>query len=399
MDILMLSNKMPYPPKDGGSIATLSIAKSLSELGHKVTLLVMNTSKHYFSIDDVPQLLSEKIEFIGIDVNTDIRPLDAVKNLFFSSLPYNAQRFITKAFDEKLKEILIQRSFDVIHLEGPYLGPYIRTIRKHSKALVSMRPQNVEHEIWQRTAAQSRGLKKWYISNLARRVRRFEVSMLNNYDVMVPITKRDGDLFVKLGCKIPMHVTPTGIDAETFLPDYDNIDYPSLFHLGALDWPPNQEGLKWFFANVWPGILKEFPDLKFYLAGRNAPPYFSKLDEPNVVFLGEVENAQDFIRSKSVMIVPLLSGSGMRIKIIEGMALGKAIVTTSIGREGIDTTHGKDMMVADSPEEFFNAVRYLLSDKQNVLEMGRQAVEFIRHHYDNRNIMASLVEFYHKNLS
>jgi glycosyltransferase involved in cell wall biosynthesis len=398
MDILMLTNKMPYPPKDGGSIATLSIARSFSELGHKVTILAMNTSKHHFNVDDIPANISEQIEFIGVDVNTDVSVWDALKNLLASSVPYNAQRFITLDYDRKLAEVLQSRKFDVVHLEGPYLGPYIRTIRKHTTALVSMRPQNVEHEIWQRTAAQSKGPKGLYIANLAKRVKRFEVSMLNNYDVMVPITKRDGDLFKKLGCKIPMLVTPTGIDTGTFKPDYENIDYPSLFHLGALDWPPNQEGLKWFFSKVWPKILKEFPDLKFYLAGRNAPPEFDKFSEPNVEFLGEVESAHDFIRSKTIMVVPLLSGSGMRIKIIEGMALGKAIITTSIGREGIDVTHKKNMMIADSPDEFLDTVRFLLSGKEKAVEMGKQAVEFVNHHYDNLSIMKALSDFYIKHL-
>jgi polysaccharide biosynthesis protein PslH len=398
MDILMLTNKMPYPPKDGGSIATLSIARSFSELGHKVTILAMNTSKHHFNVADIPATISEQIEFIGIDVNTDVSKWDAIKNLLVSSVPYNAQRFISPDYDRKLTEVLQSRRFDVVHLEGPYLGPYIRTIRKHTTALVSMRPQNVEHEIWQRTAAQSKGPKGLYIANLAKRVKRFEVSMLNNYDVMVPITKRDGDLFIKLGCKIPMLVTPTGIDTGTFKPDYENIDYPSLFHLGALDWPPNQEGLKWFFAKVWPKILKEFPDLKFYLAGRNAPPEFAKFSEPNVEFLGEVESAHDFIRSKAIMVVPLLSGSGMRIKIIEGMALGKAIITTSIGREGIDVAHEKNMMIADSPDEFLDAVRFLLSGKEKAVAIGKQAVEFVNHHYDNLSIMKALSDFYIKHL-
>jgi len=398
MEILMLTNKMPYPPKDGGSIATLSIARSFSELGHKVTVLAMNTSKHHFNVDDIPGSISKQIEFIGIDVNTDVSKWDAIKNLLVSSVPYNAQRFISTDYDHKLSEVLQSRRFDVVHLEGPYLGPYIRTIRKHTTALVSMRPQNVEHEIWHRTAAQSKDLKKLYIANLAKRVERFEVSMLNNYDVMVPITQRDGDLFKKLGCKIPMLVTPTGIDTGTFNPDYENFDYPSLFHLGALDWPPNQEGLKWFFAKVWPKILKEFPDLKFYLAGRNAPPEFDKFSEPNVEFLGEVESAHDFIRSKAIMVVPLLSGSGMRIKIIEGMALGKAIITTSIGREGIDVTHEKNMMIADCPDEFLNAVRFLLSGKEKAVAMGKQAVEFVNHHYDNLSIMKALSDFYIKHL-
>jgi glycosyltransferase involved in cell wall biosynthesis len=398
MDILMLTNKMPYPPKDGGSIATLSIARSFAKLGHKVTMLVMNTSKHYFNLDEVPQEITEMIEFTGVDVNTDLSAWAALKNLLISSIPYNAQRFINEDYDTRLAGLLQSRKFDVVHLEGPYLGPYIRTIRRHTAALVSMRPQNVEHEIWQRTAALTGGLKGLYIANLAKRLKRFEVSMFNNYDVMVPITKRDAALFLQLGCKIPIHVAPTGIDAEAYKADYENFGFPSLFHLGALDWPPNQEGLRWFFAKVWHGILKEFPELKFYLAGRNAPPEFTRLSEPNMKFLGEVESAHDFIRSHAIMVVPLLSGSGMRIKIIEGMALGKAIIATSIGKEGIEVIHKKHMMVADTPEEFLGAVRFLLSAKENVVEMGKQANTFVNQHYDNLKIIQSLIDFYQKHL-
>ena len=98
------------------------------------------------------------------------------------------------------------------------------------------------------------------------------------------------------------------------------------------------------------------------------------------------------------MVVPLLSGSGMRIKIIEGMALGKAIITTSIGREGIDVTHEKNMMIADSPNEFLDAVRFLLSGKEKAVAMGKQAVEFVNHHYDNLSIMKALSDFYIKHL-
>ncbi len=394
----MLTNKMPYPPKDGGSIATFSIAKSFADLGHTVTLLVMNTSKHYYDLKAVPGEISDKIKFIGVDVNTDISAWDALKNLLISSVPYNAQRFISTEYDRKLAGLLQKRKFDVVHLEGPYLGPYIHTIRKHTTALVSMRPQNVEHEIWQRTAALSKGIRKCYLTSLAARLERFEISMMNNYDVMVPITQRDGDLFTRHGCKIPVKVAPTGINSEAYMPDYNNINFPSLFHLGALDWSPNQEGLKWFFANVWPLILQEFPSIKFYLAGRNAPAYFSKLSEPNVEFLGEVENAHDFIRSRAIMIVPLLSGSGMRIKIIEGMALGKAIITTSIGREGIEIVPGKHMMVADQPLEFVEAVRFLLLGKEKVVEMGKQASAYVNQYYDNKKIISSLIDFYQQHL-
>jgi polysaccharide biosynthesis protein PslH len=399
MEILMLANKMPYPPKDGGSIATLSMAKSFAALGHKVTMLAMNTSKHYCRLEDIPGEITSSIEFHSVDVNTDISFGAALHNFLFRSIPYNAARFITGDFDSRLAGLLKSRKFDVIQMEGLYLGPYIRTIRKHSRALVSMRAHNIEHEIWQRTAALSSGVKKFYLANLAKRIYRFETSMLNNYDVLVPITGRDAEGFLKLGCKIPVHVAPTGINSQDYKPDFVNFEFPSLFHLGALDWPPNQEGLKWFFAKVWPYIIKEFPGLEFYLAGRNAPAYFSKMSEPNVKFLGEVDDAHDFVRSKAVMIVPILSGSGLRIKIIEGMALGKAIITTSIGKEGIESTHMKNMMIADDPIGFTQAVKHLLSGKEKVIEMGRQALDFVNQYYDNIKITESLADFYRKHLN
>jgi glycosyltransferase involved in cell wall biosynthesis len=157
---------------------------------------------------------------------------------------------------------------------------------------------------------------------------------------------------------------------------------------------PNQEGLSWFFENVWGKVLEKHPGLNFYLAGRNAPAFYSSLPYANVIFLGEVENAYDFIRSRAVMVVPLLSGSGMRIKIIEGMALGKAIVTTSIGTEGISTTHGKDILIADDPEQFALCIASLIDHRNYCMEIGKNARNFVAAQYDNSAITLSLTEFY-----
>ena len=145
MNILILSNKMPYPPKDGGSIATFCIARSFAALGHKVTVLAMNTLKHYYNTDLIPKDISGLIEFIGVDVDTQISVFDALKNLLTKSIPYNAQRFISEEFENRLAGLLQTRSFDVVQLEGTYLGPYIHTSRKYSTALVIIRSHNIEH--------------------------------------------------------------------------------------------------------------------------------------------------------------------------------------------------------------------------------------------------------------
>lgn len=394
MRILLIANKLPYPAKDGGAIATMNLAKSFALLGHDVTLLAINTSKHFTDPGLIPSELTDLIRFISIPVDTDIKITRLVRNFFFSKWPYNAERFISKDFEQALISLLDKEKFDIIQLEGLYLAPYLDAARSHSGAKVVMRAHNIEHEIWERTVTQQSGIRKIYLRHLACRIRRMELQYLNHYDAVVPITSRDEDVLRKLGCRLPCHVVPMGINAGDLFPDHSRLEFPGLFHIGALDWMPNQEGLLWFFENVWGKILQKHPDLKIYLAGRNAPQKFTSLPYPNIEFIGEVDDAYQFIRSKAIMIVPILSGSGMRIKIIEGMALGKAIVTTSIGSEGIATSHGENIFIADYPEDFAGNVCTLAENRDLCLEMGNKARKFVTENYDNNAITGSLALFY-----
>lgn len=393
MHILIIANKVPYPPKDGGSIATLSLAKQFVKLGHQVDILAMNTSKHYFRLDLLPLELSRSIKFIGVDTPALISPFAALKNLFFSKKAYIAERFYTENFRKRLEILLDENSYDVIQLEGSYMGMYMSSIRAHSSAKVAMRAHNLEYEIWERTAANSCPSKKFYFSNLAKRIKKLEVKQLNDFDAMIPITKRDGDKLKSLGCKKPVHVTPMGVSIHQ-LPDHSKVDYPSLFHIGALDWPPNQEGMFWFFEKVWPIVLEKHPHLKFYLAGRNASDKIKNLKVKNLVYLGEVDSAIDFMNSKAIGVVPLLSGSGMRIKIVEAMALGKPQVTTSIGAEGNPAKNGVEIMIANTPEDFAQKIFQLVENKDVFDQMSENAYQFVKREFDYDTITQSLIAFY-----
>ncbi len=418
MRILQITSKIPYPPKDGGAIATYNLTKGFFHLGHQITVLSLNTNKHHINPDKIivknqdfhiiksnfssNSLCNDKINLIAVDCNTDIKPVKALANLLFSRKPYNAVRFISNALHHTIKKLLSSKDirFDVIQLEGLYLVPYISVLRKYSKAIVALRAHNVEHEIWQRTYYQETNkVKKAYLKILTRRIKRMEQVMLNSYDVLVPITHRDAKVFQQLGNYKPLHVSPTGIDhTTTETSNHSNLqqnEFPSVFYIGALDWTPNQEGLIWFVDCVWKRITKKYPMLNFYIAGRNAPQWLAeRIQCNNVVFEGEVENAKAFMLSKGIMVVPLFAGSGMRIKIIEGMALGKTIITTSIGTEGIDSTNHENIMIANSADEYISAVEKLINDKPLYFTIGRNAIQYIKRHFDNSKITASLVNFY-----
>lgn len=401
MIFLILANKIPYPANDGGNIATLNMATGISEQGHEVSVLAMQTLKHSFNIENIPVSLKEKIKFYSVKVDTSITFMSALKNWLFSELPYNARRFINDDFRNELIRLLSENRFDVIQLEGVYLAPYIETIRKYSVAKISLRTHNVEHEIWQRMALIEKSfIKKIYFNNLWRRIKKFEISYLNKYDFLVPITDRDGKRLNDLGNVMPSHTVQTGINLpENFVPV--TVDGSGeIFHIGAMDWAPNQEGLIWFLREVWPLVLEKYPEQKFFVAGRNAPEWFVKYlkKQKNLVFMGEIEDAAGFIRSKSVMVVPLLSGSGMRIKIVEGMSLGKTIITTSLGLEGISAVKGEHILIADTPDEFFVELKKVIGKPEIQLTIGNKASQFIRENFNNKTIIKGLLQFYNSYL-
>jgi glycosyltransferase involved in cell wall biosynthesis len=399
MRILQVSNKYPFPPKDGGAIAALNLANGLARAGHEVSLLAMRTPKHGGKSLKNDDRFSYK-EVFTTYVDTTIRPLRLLKNLFFSGLPYNAERFIDRDFREKLAGILTRNNYDIVQLEGIFLMPYGETIRKYSRAKIVLRAHNIEHEVWQRLTLQTRNsLRRAYYRKLSGRMAVFEYSFINAYDMLVPISERDLRSFNSHGNTKPSRVIPLGMDVsgspQVSYTDLNN----KLSFIGSLDYIPNQEGLIWFIEKVWNKFLHPSHPYSFYVAGRNAPARLKNyLARQPLTFAGEVEDAGKFIQSGGVIVVPVLSGGGIRVRIIEAMAMGIPVVSTSIGAEGIDVTDGSDIMIADDPKIFAEAIIKLLENQAFFANIGKNARSFIAEKMDENKLSAELLTFYQDNL-
>lgn len=397
MRILVLSSKMPYPPIDGGSIATLNLSQALYREGAEISLLSMNTRKHYFSTEDIPQDIRTTLNLQTVVVPAKINTWAAIKNLLFSKQAYTAERFYDDAFKAKLKEVLQKQSFDIIQLEGLYLGLYVPFIRALSKAKIVYRAHNLEFEIWQRAAKRSSALKKQYFSNLSKRLLKLEKKVLHWADAVVPISAKDGEWFARQKPQLQMHIAPAGISRLFEKPNNQPSTEIDLFFIGALDWLPNQEGLLWFVEEVWPEIHQKYPQLKFYIAGRNASAQMKNIKAPNLFFLGEVEDAPLFMQQHAIMVVPLFSGSGMRIKIIEAMALHKAIITTALGLEGNAAKAPEHLRIANTKMDFIAQITELLNRPEDIQKIGEAARQFVLSEFNQQTIAAKLLLFY-KNL-
>jgi glycosyltransferase involved in cell wall biosynthesis len=318
----------------------------------------------------------------------------------FSSDSYFVSRFYFEDFKNALIKKLRSNQFDIVQLEGLFMGVYIPIIKNYSKAKIVLRAHNVEHLIWQRHLQNEKGsLKKMYLSMQTKRLKRFEWEVMQQVDAVVTITDIDRDVFEKAGFKKPYYNCITGVDVASYKEGTAVKKPKTLFHFASMDWMPNQEAVRWFLANCWSDILRAVPDAKLVIAGRHMPEEFIKMSEPNVLVIEKVNDAKTFYKEHEIMLVPLLSGSGLRIKIIEGMAYGKAIVSTSIGAEGIECTNGKNIIIADLAKDFSSAVTTLLQHPEKVKNLETEAQIFAENVLDNSKVVNGLVNFYNKLLN
>ena len=376
-----------------------NLANGLMMQNHNVDIITMNTLKFRVDVDTLPVDYRYKTNYTAVFVNTKISYVDAFLNLF-STKSYHIQRFESQEFGDVLKQILKNKNFDIIQLETIYVAPYIDIIRQFSDAKIVLRSHNIEHLIWQRYAnTLDNIIKRKYLLLLTGRLKNYEMSVFEKVDGIAAITSVDTSYIRNCGINTPLAVVPFGLNINKYEFKPSHNESPAFFHLGSMDWMPNQEAIRWFLDNCMPRISSSFPNAKVRLAGRNMPSWIYTYKFPNLEIVGEVEDAAVFMQNQSVMFVPLLSGSGVRVKIIEGMALGKTIISTTVGAEGINYKDGEHLLIADSPDDFMEKFRICIEKPELCAKIGENARRLIEREYDISVTTSHLIDLYHKMLN
>ncbi len=401
MKILQLCHKPPFPLVDGGCVAIHNVTDMLLNSGQEVKVVALETPKHPVNMSAFPKDYLQRTRFESVFVDTTPRLKDALKSLC-THTSYHINRFYSKQMVSLLTQILKRETFDIVHVESIYMMAYIPVIRKYSKAKVVMRMHNIEHEIWERLAQNERNLlRKWLYRTNAHQLEKVERRILQLVDGYLTISTPDYQFFQALSPETKGEVLTFGIDMDKYEDEDDYIpsDEPSIFHLGSMNWAPNVEGIEWFLDEVWPVILKEQPELTFTIAGHHIPESFYQRHDQNVILAGSVPDANEFMLQHDIMVVPLLAGSGIRVKIIEGMALGKVVITTSVGAQGLEVENGKHLFIANTPEEFAAAIHKCVATPDLCSIIGENAREFISVHHNSALIKDQLISFYKSLLS
>jgi len=390
----MLCNKSPWPKREGGPIAMHAMISGLLNAGHTIKVLAANTNKYNVDPLSIPEDFKANtgIEFVDIDLSLSFS--GALYN-FLTGKSYHVSRFHTKAFALKITDVLKRDTYDIIQLETLQMATYLDIIHRYSKAPVVLRAHNIEHKIWQRIAENCPNpFKRLYINHLYRSLKRFEIGILNKMDGIVAITPVDARNFDRLSHSTNIISIPFGINLDTLPENIVQPDEASLFHIGTMNWYPNEESIKWMITQVWPQVSQRLPEIELHLAGRYMPDWLKNLSVPRIIVDGEVPDVWEYMQRFSIMVVPLFSGSGIRIKIVEAMAAGKAIITTAIGAEGINYENGQHLIIAKDAKSFTEAVVKVCKDKQLRDNLGKNARMLIAKEHDNNKLMQKLTLFY-----
>jgi len=397
MKILVLSPKPPWPPHDGGAVAILRGIEGLSSNGAEIYLLSMRTEKHG---PPVPEAGKKHLSFLysheTVEVDTMIRPLKMLQNLLFSREPYDLARFRSDEFSRVMRRVIRDGGFDLVQCEGVLFTCYLGEIRSETSVPVVLRAHNAEHRIKEMMSGQASGrLRRAYLRNLAGRIRRCETEAVKLFDAIVPISEPDRQWFSSVAPEgKPILLSETGAALTKYISEPDGSDFKVGF-IGALNWEPNVQGLKWFTDRVWPLVCKALPAATLHIAGRggpsSAPPW---LRGERINWVGEADDALQFMASVNVIIAPLFAGSGLRIKIIEAMSIGRPVVATPVAVRGIDAVHGRELFIAEDPSSFSSALTGLLSNRELRKSTGEAAAALVKERYDNTVRTAELLEFY-----
>ncbi|MDG2454961.1 MAG: glycosyltransferase family 4 protein [Bacteroidia bacterium] len=394
MKILQISNRVPWPLNEGGTIGIYNYTRAFSELGHEVSLYCLDGIKHNTPIAEAQKELSKYANTLIHPIDTDIKWDEAIMHLIRNK-SYNVSRFYNRIFEQEIIKLLKDERYDIVQLEGTYAAPYIAAVRDNHKGLIALRMHNVEYEIWERLAfIESNLMKKSYFTLLAKQLKAYEAKIIQEVDVITTVTDDDGEKFKKLHSNGEFMTIPAGIDLRewTYTPSKRATNW---YHIGSMEWYGNVDAVDWYLKEVHPRLAKLDTDYKLHLAGKSIQAdNYQNL--PQLEVHSNVPRAFHFVRDCDVCVVPLRSGSGIRLKILEAMAAGKLVVSTTIGAQGIDYISGTHLLIADTTAEFEAVYSKIIKgeiDRNLIVVNARKLIE---ESYSTEALAKRQLDFYSK---
>ncbi len=397
MKLLLLTPQLPYPPQQGTSLRNFHILRGLAA-DHEITLLSFLEPGQTADPHQIAPLivLCHHIETVPAPARSTGQRL---RQLLTTRLPDMAHRLYSPAFADRLRHLLAANQFDVVQIEGIELARYIDVIRVASKDVkIVFDNHNAETELQRRNMQTDwRQPRRWpaaaYSWMQVGRLARFERWACKNADWVTAVSETDQRYLQSPN--LPISVIPNCIDITEYQTPMSSIPFDLVFS-GKMDYRPNVDAVLWFADEVWPQILAARPSTTWAIVGQKPHPRLARLrGMPGITVTGWVEDVRPYLAGAALFIMPFRVGSGTRLKLIEAMAAGKAIVSTRMGAEGFPVVDGREIVLADGVEEMATAVLRLLDDLAERTCLGTAARQFAAA-YDWRMVIPQFNQIYAK---
>ena len=381
MNILFLSTRSPYPLISGHSLRTYHILKGAAEKHNVILVTFVQLPEHEFKSENLEHLRSFCKAVYAYEIPVDFSKVKLVSSLFtnlFSPLPFVAQKYDAPLMREKIREIIQREHIDLVHVDLLPLTAYINEFENHPKILVNHNVESVRLYRWFK--AEANPIKKAYLGIQWLKLHSFERSAMNKFDGCVVVSEIDRELLIKMGVKSRLFVVPNGTDTKFFKPNNGKVAENSVLWIGHMDVHTNRDAVLYFWKDIYPILKKKYPQVKMTFVGTAPPKEIADAaqKDPQVKATGFVDDIRPYIDEAAVMVVPIRIGSGTRLKILDAMAMGKAIVSTSVGCEGINVSDGKNIVIADNPEDFASKTIKLLKNPDTRINLERNAIELVK---------------------
>jgi glycosyltransferase involved in cell wall biosynthesis len=394
MRILLLTLVVPNPPDSGPRIKTHYLLRYLAQR-HLVTLVSFVRSEAEEAAARALTGLCEAVYTVPMQRS---RPRDAAYLLgsMVSSRPFLMLRDESRAMRRLLRDLLARDTFDLVHADQLNMAQFALS----TGLPVVLDEHNAVWTIFARLARQERGLKRLVMELEWRRLRRYEGQVCRSAAAVMSVSVEDRAALLDAGAAEPIPIIPIAVDVAGIQPVARRPDAQGILSMATMYWPPNVDSVLWFAREALPRIRRQLTDAPFYVVGARPPAEVVALaSDPTIQVTGYVEDPTPYLESSALLIVPLRAGGGMRVKILEALARGIPVVSTTIGAEGIDVTHGEHLLIADEPAAFAEAVVRVLRDRA----LGDRLAEAGRRHaltrYDWRSVCPAVEPVYERALA
>ncbi len=404
--VLFLTSELPYPPHQGMAIRAYNLIAGLRER-FRVDLYSLSSSPEAAQHAAALRQVCERVEVLPAPTRTRAQ---RVRALLTTRLPDMALRAYSPAFQDAVLRALAERDYAILHVESIEMAPYALAALE---AGLPRRPRivfddlNAEYLLQKRVfETDLRNPRRWigaaYSFVQWRRLARYERQVCRLADCVVAVSEWDRDALAHLAPGANIRVVPNGIDAAHYLgytPDGEDptagTPGPKLVFTGKMDFRPNVDAVCWFADAILPRIQAHVPDVHLYIVGQRPSPAVQALgSRPGITVTGFVPDVRPYIAAADVYVVPMRMGGGTRLKVLEAMTLGKAIVSTSLGCEGYGLTPGRELVVADDAARFADETVALVRDPARRAQLGTLAREFAVSRYDWSRIVPLLEQAY-----